>query len=172
MYLSRIDRDKYDPIGKIGEGTYGLVYKAHVMNPWDGKKQYVAVKKFKSFKNGDGISPTAIREIKLLRELSHKYIVNLMDVMLDPDDKSLYLVFDYAEHDLLDIIRCHHSRSVGGMAMRTWVSGSQEIVIGTGGPDTAVDHCFDRVSFGPRACRDMRWSRSWSSRCCGRSWRE
>ena len=67
-------RDKYDPLGKIGEGTYGLVYKAMAINNTGNKKEYVAVKKFKSFKSGDGISPTAIREIKLLRELSHQYI--------------------------------------------------------------------------------------------------
>eukprot|EP00188_Purpureofilum_apyrenoidigerum_P001008 Plantae.Rhodophyta-Purpureofilum_apyrenoidigerum.ctg1515.p1 GENE.Plantae.Rhodophyta-Purpureofilum_apyrenoidigerum.ctg1515~~Plantae.Rhodophyta-Purpureofilum_apyrenoidigerum.ctg1515.p1 ORF type:complete len:397 (+),score=53.90 Plantae.Rhodophyta-Purpureofilum_apyrenoidigerum.ctg1515:205-1395(+) len=103
-------QDKYDPIGKIGEGTYGLVYKARAIESSDGNNQYVAVKKFKSFKAGDGISPTAIREIKLLRELSHDYVVNLMDVMLDPEDKALYLVFDYADHDLLEMIRCHHAR--------------------------------------------------------------
>lgn len=73
-------------------------------------ESFVAVKKFKSFKSGDGISPTAIREIKLLRELKNPYIVDLIDVMLDEHDKALYLVFDYAEHDLLEMIRCHHNR--------------------------------------------------------------
>lgn len=73
---------------------------------------FVAVKKFKSFKSGDGISPTAIREIKLLRELKNRYIVDLIDVMLDEQDKALYLVFDYAEHDLLEMIRWHHTRNV------------------------------------------------------------
>lgn len=106
--------EKYAPIGKIGEGTYGLVYKARYA---DGAKasgpqgeSLVAVKKFKSFKSMDGISPTAIREIKLLRELRNRYIVDLVDVMLDEQDKALYLVFDYAEHDLLEMIRWHHSR--------------------------------------------------------------
>lgn len=77
------------------------------------------MKKFKSFKLGDGISPTAIREIKLLRELKNSYIVNLIDVMLDESDKSLYLVFDYAEHDLLEMIRWHHNRVSHPMPMQT-----------------------------------------------------
>lgn len=112
--------EKYTPVGKIGEGTYGLVYKARMVNPTGNTKSgagptgesFVAVKKFKSFKSGDGISPTAIREIKLLRELKNRYIVDLVDVMLDEEDKALYLVFDYAEHDLLEMIRWHHARSV------------------------------------------------------------
>jgi len=115
--------EKYAPVGKIGEGTYGLVYKARMVNPSQGNaitksgagptgESFVAVKKFKSFKSGDGISPTAIREIKLLRELKNRYIVDLVDVMLDEEDKALYLVFDYAEHDLLEMIRWHHARSV------------------------------------------------------------
>ena len=106
--------EKYAPVGKIGEGTYGLVYKARMVHipPDIGNDVFVAVKKFKSFKSGDGISPTAIREIKLLRELKNRYIVDLIDVMLDEQDKALYLVFDYAEHDLLEMIRWHHARNV------------------------------------------------------------
>lgn len=117
--MQRRISEKYASVGKIGEGTYGLVYKARVVQPPpDGKGEYfVAVKKFKSFKSGDGISPTAIREIKLLRELKNRYIVDLVDVMLDEQDKSLYLVFDYAEHDLLEMIRWHHARTVSSAVL-------------------------------------------------------
>lgn len=113
--MSRRISEKYAPVGKIGEGTYGLVYKARMVQAptvAGGGDSFVAVKKFKSFKSGDGISPTAIREIKLLRELKNRYIVDLVDVMLDEEDKALYLVFDFAEHDLLEMIRWHHSRTV------------------------------------------------------------
>jgi cyclin-dependent kinase 8/11 len=123
--------EKYAPIGKIGEGTYGLVYKArqHVVGGADGG--LVAVKKFKSFKSMDGISPTAIREIKLLRELKNRYIVDLVDVMMDEVDKALYLVFDYAEHDLLEMIRWHHSRNnVSPMPMQTVKSLTYQILQG------------------------------------------
>ncbi|CDF40825.1 Cyclin-dependent kinase E-1, CDKE-1 [Chondrus crispus] len=120
--------EKYASVGKIGEGTYGLVYKArHVQSspgsavgdPSSRAESFVAVKRFKSFKSGDGISPTAIREIKLLRELKNRYIVDLVDVMLDEADKALYLVFDYAEHDLLEMIRWHHNRASQPMQMPT-----------------------------------------------------
>lgn len=117
--------EKYAPVGKIGEGTYGLVYKARMVQPPgnsdnpSSSESFVAVKKFKSFKSGDGISPTAIREIKLLRELKNPYIVDLIDVMLDEADKALYLVFDYAEHDLLEMIRWHHNRVAQPMPMHT-----------------------------------------------------
>lgn len=122
--------EKYAPIGKIGEGTYGLVYKArHAAGGADGG--LVAVKKFKSFKSMDGISPTAIREIKLLRELKNRYIVDLVDVMMDEMDKALYLVFDYAEHDLLEMIRWHHSRNcTSPMPMQTVKSLTHQILQG------------------------------------------
>jgi cyclin-dependent kinase 8/11 len=87
----------------IGEGTYGLVYRAIQS---DTKKR-VAIKKFKNTKEGEGISLTACREITLLRELQHQNIVGLEDIFVNPEDKSLYMVFEYAEYDLFEIIRYH-----------------------------------------------------------------
>jgi cyclin-dependent kinase 8/11 len=49
----------YELVGKIGEGTYGLVFLARTKN----RKGSIAIKKFKQSKEGDGVSPTAIREI-------------------------------------------------------------------------------------------------------------
>lgn len=53
---------QYDLIGKIGEGTYGLVFLARTKSPSNRGKS-IAIKKFKQSKDGDGVSPTAIREI-------------------------------------------------------------------------------------------------------------
>lgn len=39
--------------------------------------------------------------------------------MLDEADKALYLVFDYAEHDLLEMIRWHHNRAGQPMPPQT-----------------------------------------------------
>lgn len=50
---------QYDLVGKIGEGTYGLVFLARTSH----RKGCIAIKKFKQSKEGDGVSPTAIREI-------------------------------------------------------------------------------------------------------------
>ncbi|KDP25262.1 hypothetical protein JCGZ_20418 [Jatropha curcas] len=100
---------QYNLIGKIGEGTYGLVFLAKTKsNPNRGKS--IAIKKFKQSKDGDGVSPTAIREIMLLREISHENVVKLVNVHINHADMSLYLAFDYAEHDLYEIIRHHRDK--------------------------------------------------------------
>ncbi|KAI8803768.1 kinase-like domain-containing protein [Cladochytrium replicatum] len=120
---------KYDVVGFLSAGTYGRVYKAKkihhqyvkiVQNEqcWlqpvifgSDKKEY-AIKKFKPEKEGEsalqsGISQSAIREISLCRELSHENVVHLEEVMLDATDRSIYMVLDYAEHDLLQILHFH-----------------------------------------------------------------
>jgi serine/threonine protein kinase len=63
---------------------------------------------------GDGLSPTAIREILLLRELRHEHIVKLTAVHINRSEPSLSLAFDYAEHDLYEIIWHHRDRLAGG----------------------------------------------------------
>eukprot|EP00775_Hariotina_reticulata_P004955 gene4955-5196_t len=101
---------EYDLIGKIGEGTYGVVYLA---TSKQDKRQLYAIKKFKTGREGDGISPTAIREILLLRELRHEHIVKLTAVHVNRAEPSLSLAFDYAEHDLYEIIWHHRDRLAG-----------------------------------------------------------
>ncbi|KAL9271045.1 Cyclin-dependent kinase E-1-like protein [Drosera capensis] len=101
---------QYDLIGKIGEGTYGLVFLAKIKSPGSNRGKSIAIKKFKQSKDGDGVSPTAIREIMLLREISHENVVKLVNVHINHVDMSLYLAFDYAEHDLYEIIRHHRDK--------------------------------------------------------------
>ncbi|XP_062148377.1 cyclin-dependent kinase E-1 [Alnus glutinosa] len=101
---------QYDLIGKIGEGTYGLVFLARIKSPTTNRGKSIAIKKFKQSKDGDGVSPTAIREIMLLREISHENVVKLVNVHINHADMSLYLAFDYAEHDLYEIIRHHRDK--------------------------------------------------------------
>ena len=99
-------RDKYNIVGTIGEGTYGIVFKAQKYGNEDAGKFY-AIKVVKSHKEGKHsvvFSPSTLREVKLLRELNHENIVSLIDVHMTPVDKELALVFDYAEHDLRHLI--------------------------------------------------------------------
>ncbi|KAH1235447.1 Cyclin-dependent kinase E-1 [Glycine max] len=98
---------QYDLLGKIGEGTYGLVFLARTKGT---PSKSIAIKKFKQSKDGDGVSPTAIREIMLLREITHENVVKLVNVHINHADMSLYLAFDYAEHDLYEIIRHHRDK--------------------------------------------------------------
>lgn len=54
-----------------------------------------------------GISQSACREMALCSELDHANIIHLVEIILE--DKCIYMVFEYAEHDLLQIIH-HHSQ--------------------------------------------------------------
>ena len=65
--------EKYQKIEKIGEGTYGVVYKAQ--NRLTG--ELVALKKIRLEAEDEGIPSTAIREISILKELQHPNIVRL-----------------------------------------------------------------------------------------------
>ena len=56
---------------KLGEGTYGVVYKA--INLETGET--VAIKKIRLEKEDDGVPSTAIREISLLKNLRHPNVV-------------------------------------------------------------------------------------------------
>lgn len=98
----------YEILGYIAAGTYGRVYKAKSK---DESARLCAIKKFKADKEGEvsyytGISQSAYREMALCKELNHENVINLVETILE--DKSIYLVFDYAEHDLLQLIHYHY----------------------------------------------------------------
>ena len=65
------DLEKYQRLEKLGEGTYGVVYKAQNMETGE----LVAIKKIRLEKEDDGVPSTAIREISLLKNLKHPNIV-------------------------------------------------------------------------------------------------
>lgn len=66
--------------------------------------------RFKPDKEGElqysGISQSAIREMALCTELSHPNVVHTVEIILQ--DKAIFIVFEYAEHDLLQIIHHHN----------------------------------------------------------------
>jgi len=57
--------DRYEKLENIGEGTYGVVYKARDTQTGE----IYALKKIKLETEQEGIPSTAIREIALLKEL-------------------------------------------------------------------------------------------------------
>ena len=63
--------DAYSKMEKIGEGTYGVVYKAREKSTGN----IVALKQIRLENEDEGVPSTAIREISVLRELDHKNIV-------------------------------------------------------------------------------------------------
>ena len=86
--------EKYLKEEKVGEGTYGVVYKCKVKDTND----YVALKKVRLENEDEGIPSTSIREISILKQLHHQNIVNLVDLI--HGEKKLYLVFEYLDYDL------------------------------------------------------------------------
>jgi serine/threonine protein kinase len=99
-------KDKYERTEKLGEGTYGVVYKGRDRNTGD----VVAIKKIRisSRDDDEGIPQTALREIGLLRALTHPNIVKLLDV--EAEDSKLNLVFEFCEKDLKKYMDSHHGK--------------------------------------------------------------
>ncbi|KAB8346282.1 hypothetical protein FH972_023326 [Carpinus fangiana] len=99
----------YQITGFISSGTYGRVYRAKGIKGNEGRT--FAIKKFKPDKEGEptytGISQSATREMALCAELSHTNVIQHVETYLQ--DKTIYMVFGYAEHDLLQIVH-HHSQ--------------------------------------------------------------
>jgi len=94
MSTDHQDMEKYQKIEKLGEGTYGVVYKCKNKDNQD----FVAVKKIRLENEDEGIPSTAIREISILKQLKHPNIVNLIDLI--HGEKKLHLVFEYLDYDL------------------------------------------------------------------------
>ncbi|OPJ90335.1 cyclin-dependent kinase 13 isoform B [Patagioenas fasciata monilis] len=100
--------DKFDIIGIIGEGTYGQVYKARDKDTGE----MVALKKVRLDNEKEGFPITAIREIKILRQLNHQSIINMKEIVTDKEDAldfkkdkgAFYLVFEYMDHDLMGLL--------------------------------------------------------------------
>lgn len=84
----------YERTEKIGEGTYGEVYKGRKKKT----NQIVALKKIRLENEDEGVPSTAIREISVLKELEHPNVVTLMEVIFD--NSKLYLVFEFLSMDL------------------------------------------------------------------------
>ncbi|KAF2366697.1 Protein kinase domain [Trinorchestia longiramus] len=103
--------ENYQKVEKIGEGTYGVVYKA-----FDVKTdKTIALKKIRLDGENEGVPSTALREISLLRELGHESIVDLYDVVIA--DMKLYLVFEYLDKDLKKLFDEYRSRGLSGLPL-------------------------------------------------------
>jgi serine/threonine protein kinase len=91
---SKNNIERYQKLEKIGEGTYGVVYKAKDKISQD----IIALKKIRLEQEDEGVPSTAIREISLLKEIQHPNVVRLRDIV--SGDQKLYLIFEYSDQDL------------------------------------------------------------------------
>lgn len=99
-------------------GTYGEVFKSvfkseFVKNGNSGQNlEQFALKKVRLENEKEGFPITAVREIKILRQLKHKNIINLKEIVTDKQDAvdfrkekgSFYLVFEFMDHDLMGLL--------------------------------------------------------------------
>jgi serine/threonine protein kinase len=79
---------------KLGEGTYGVVYKATDKHTGD----IIALKRTRLNQAEDGIPVNSIREISLLKTLHHPNIIELREVV--HSSGKLTLAFEYMHTDL------------------------------------------------------------------------
>ncbi|KAL4371110.1 hypothetical protein HN51_015674 [Arachis hypogaea] len=98
-------KEAFEKLEKVGEGTYGKVYRAR--DKATGK--IVALKKTRLHEDEEGVPPTTLREVSILRMLSRDpHVVRLMDVKQGQNKEGktvLYLVFEYMDTDLKKFIR-------------------------------------------------------------------
>jgi len=104
-------KNQYDIGDVLGEGTYGKVLKARC-------RQTGVTYAMKQMKLGshseEGVPSTAIREVAILKELTHENIVQLLDVFCKPGE--LILVFELLDSDLKK-----HMKALGGKLQPTQV---------------------------------------------------
>lgn len=115
--------DKYEKIKKIGEGSYGKnqlkifsplkifcfglgqVFKCR--NKDTGET--VAIKKFIESDDDPAIKRIAMREIRMLKNLKHENLVNLIEVFKTKRKHKLHLVFEYCDRTVLDELESYQN---------------------------------------------------------------
>jgi cell division cycle 2-like protein len=96
----------YDKLNDIEEGAYGWVARAKEIKT--GK--VVALKRLKIDNvevRQTGLPETGLREIQILRDCSHRNIVELQEVVVGEDTsriENIFLVLEFLEHDLKSIL--------------------------------------------------------------------
>ena len=96
---------QYTLMSKLGEGTFGEVHKAESRETGE----IVAMKKIIMQYEKDGFPVTALREIKLLKMLSHPNILKLEEMVMDKPREgkkkaTVYMVTPYMDHDLAGLL--------------------------------------------------------------------
>ena len=97
----------YTIMSKLGEGTFGEVHKAEARHTG----QIVAMKKILMHNEKDGFPITALREIKLLKMLSHPNVLKLEEMAVERNRGEgrklkaiMYMVTPYMDHDLSGLL--------------------------------------------------------------------
>ena len=96
--------DKYEPTQVLGQGSYGKVIAAIDK----ATKKKVAIKKVNELFEDIVDSKRVLREITLLRFMKNRFIVELLDIEYDRNNKNfdcIYLIFECLPSDLKKLIK-------------------------------------------------------------------
>jgi cyclin-dependent kinase 9 len=101
-YPLRKEVTKYEIVAKIGEGSYGEVFKARDKK---AENRFVALKKVLGVDEKEALPIDALREIKILQQVKHDNVVNLIEICRMRDTEynaylSTYLVLEFCDYDL------------------------------------------------------------------------
>ncbi|XP_071742590.1 probable serine/threonine-protein kinase At1g09600 [Rutidosis leptorrhynchoides] len=122
--------DSYEMLNKIGQGTYSSVYKARDLQ----NDRIVAIKKVR-FVNMDPESVRFMaREICILRRLDHPNCMKLQALVTSKFSGTLYLVFDYMEHDLAGLLQTQKVKKFTLPQIKCYM---QQLLLG-------MEHCHSR----------------------------
>ncbi|XP_019166837.1 PREDICTED: probable serine/threonine-protein kinase At1g54610 [Ipomoea nil] len=94
--------DSFQTLEKIGQGTYSTVFQARDLD----SGRIVALKKVRFDHLEPGSVQFMAREIAILRRLDHPNIIKLEGIVASQLSCSIYLVFEYMEHDVSGLLSC------------------------------------------------------------------
>jgi cyclin-dependent kinase 10 len=92
--------NEYEKLNRVGEGTYGVVYRARSTINND----IVALKKVRMEEEKDGLPISSLREINILLNIRHLNIVELKEVVVGKRLDNIFLVMEYCEQDLASLL--------------------------------------------------------------------
>ncbi|CAE8589665.1 unnamed protein product [Polarella glacialis] len=111
----------------IGSGSYGTVFKA--INKTTGRR--VAIKKMYGMQADEGVPATALREIALLKDLSHVNVIRLYEVFSGP--RYMHLVVEFLDMDLRVYLKQH------GPLQDAWLKSAEQQCF------AGLAHCHGRL---------------------------
>ena len=93
---------RFGTLDCIGKGTYGTVYRAVDQAE---NKVYALKRVILHNEKSDGFPTTSVREIRILKSISHPNIVQLHDVIVGEGRDDVFLTFEYCEHDMSTLLQ-------------------------------------------------------------------
>ncbi|XP_015284954.1 PREDICTED: cyclin-dependent kinase-like 3 [Gekko japonicus] len=105
--------EMYDVLGKVGEGSYGMVMKCKHKETG----HIVAIKMFYE-KPEKSVNKIAMREIKFLKQFRHENLVNLIEVFRLK--KRIHIVFEFIDHTILDELQ-HYSHGLENRKLKRYL---------------------------------------------------